>query len=199
MIKCIIESTFPNYGDYVLEILIRLNFSSDMVLVPFLEYKIRVYENLFFSRFQQYKLNNENKSLSISNLPKILRRRNSETIQAKIISDYNKIFPSKINKKICFDNDNTQIIEPRVNFLRKGSEVKFKVKVKGASIVCVLDGKKFNFLKRIDEDIYEGQFIINTENVTLCSLRASNVYTEIYRFKVSKESSILSKSVVVKK
>ena len=73
------------------------------------------------------------------------------------------------------------------------------MKVKGTSIVCVLDGKKFNFLKRIDEDIYEGQFIIHTENVTLCSLRASNVYTEIYIFKVSKESSILSKSVVVKK
>ena len=54
-----------------------------------------------------------------------------------------------MNKKICFDNDNTLIIEPRVNFLRKGSDVKFKVKVKGASIVCVLDGKKFNFLKRI--------------------------------------------------
>jgi hypothetical protein len=195
----IIEPIFPKIGDYILEILIKINSSNNIVLLPFLEYKIRVYENLFFSRFQQYKLNSENKSLSISNLPKLLRRRNSETIQAKIISDYNKIFPSKINKKICFDNENTLIIEPRVSFLRKGSEVKFKVKVKGASIVCVLDGKKFNFLKKIDEDIYEGQFIIHTENVTLCSLRASNVYTEIYRFKVSKESSILSKSVVVKK
>ena len=73
------------------------------------------------------------------------------------------------------------------------------MKVKGASIVCVLDRKKFYFLKRLDEDIYEEQFIIHTENVTLCSLRASNVYTEIYIFKVCKESSILSKSVVVKK
>ena len=80
-----------------------------------------------------------------------------------------------MNKKICFDNDNTLIIEPRVNFLRKGSDVKFKVKVKGASIVCVLDEKKFNFLKRIEEEVYEGQFIIHTENVSLCSMRSSNV------------------------
>ena len=192
-----IEPTFPKFGDYILEILIRSNSSNDIVLVPFLEYKIRIYENFFFPKFQKSKLNN-NKSLSISNLPKIIRRSNSDVYQPKIIYDYNKIFPSKINKKICFDNDNTYIIEPKVSFLRKESDVKFKVKVKGASIVCVLDGRKFNYLKRIDEDIYEGQFIIRSDNVSLCAMRSSNVFTEIFRFKVNKESSVLSRSVVIR-
>ena len=192
-----IEPTFPKFGDYILEILIRSNSSNDIVLVPFLEYKIRIYENFFFPKFQKSKLNN-NKSLSISNLPKIIRRSNSDVYQPKIIYDYNKIFPSKINKKICFDNDNTYIIEPKVSFLRKESDVKFKVKVKGASVVCVLDGRKFNYLKRIDEDIYEGQFIIRSDNVSLCAMRSSNVFTEIFRFKVNKESSVLSRSVVIR-
>ena len=192
----IIESTFPNYGDYVLEILIRLNFSSDMVLVPFLEYKIRVYENLIFQRFEKYKLdyNNKNKLL-MSQLPKIIKRSNSQFYQPKIISDYNKVFPSKTNKKICFDNDKTLIIEPRNQVLRIGNDVKFKIKVKGASTVAVLDGRKFNYLKRIDEEIYEGQFVIQTDNVSVCSIRSSDVYTEIFRFKVNKESPYMSRRI----
>ena len=72
------------------------------------------------------------------------------------------------------------------------------MKVKGTSIVCVLDGKKFNFLKRIDEDIYEGQFIINTENVTLCSLRASNVYTEFIDLKYLKKAQFYLKVLLLK-
>ena len=190
----VIESTFPYYGDYVLDILIRLNNSSDMVLVPFLQYKIRVYENLIFQRFEKYNIdfNNKNKLL-MSQLPKIIKRSNSQIYQPKIIPDYNKIFPSKTNKKICFDNDKTSIIEPKNQVLRIGNDVKFKIKVKGASIVAILDGRKFNYLKRIDEETYEGQFIIQTYNVSICSIRSSDVYTEIFRFKVNKESLFLSR------
>ncbi len=190
----VIESTFPYYGDYVLDILIRLNNSSDMILVPFLQYKIRVYENFIFQRFEKYNIdfNNKNKLL-MSQLPKIIKRSNSQIYQPKIIPDYNKIFPSKTNKKICFDNDKTSIIEPKNQVLRVGNDVKFKIKVKGASIVAILDGRKFNYLKRIDEETYEGQFIIQTDNVSICSIRSSDVYTEIFRFKVNKESLFLSR------
>ena len=123
-------------------------------------------------------------------LPKIVKGRIN--FQTKIIPDYNKIFPSKTNKKICYDNDNAYIIEPRVTFLKKGMEFKFKVRVKGASSVVVLDGRKFNYLKRIDGETYEGQFTIQTDNVCICSLRSSNVFTEIYRFKVNKDNTYRS-------
>ena len=99
-----------------------------------------------------------------------------------------------MNKKICFDNDKTLIIEPRNQVLRIGNDVKFKIKVKGASIVAILDGRKFNYLKKIDVETYEGTFTIQTENVCICSLRSSNVYTEIYRFKVTKDN--LSRSII---
>ena len=76
-------------------------------------------------------------------------------------------------------------------------EFKFKVRVKGASSVVVLDGRKFNYLKRIDGETYEGQFTIQTDNVCICSLRSSNVFTEIYRFKVNKDNT--SRSLIKSK
>ena len=79
--------------------------------------------------------------------------------------------------------------------MRKGIDYKFKIRVKGASNVAVLDGRKFNFLKRIDMEIYEGQYTIHTDNVCICCLRSGNVYTEIFRFRVSEESSYLLKKI----
>ena len=153
-----------------------------------------------FHRFDRYKNNNFNQKNNIRPqtegsliLPKI-RGKSYQQLQTKIIPDYNKIFPNKINKKICYDNDNAYIIEPRTTVLKKGNEIKFKIRVKGAYSVAVLDGRKFNYLKKIDIETYEGTFVIQTENVCICSLRSSNVYTEIYRFKVTKDN--ISRSMI---
>ena len=76
--------------------------------------------------------------------------------------------------------------------IKKGNEVKFKVRVKGALVVAVLDGKKWTYLKRKDESVYEGQTVIQTDNVSICSLKACNVYTEVFRFKVYKDRAQLA-------
>ena len=112
--------------------------------------------------------------------------------QTKIIPDYNKIFPSKTNKRICFDNEGAHIFEPKNIMLKKGNEVKFKVRVKGALVVAVLDGKKWTYLKRKDEAIYEGQTVIQSDNVSICSLKACNVFTEVFRFKSYKDKNSIS-------
>ena len=194
-----VEPIFPTKGDFVLIILARSNNSTDLLYGPFLEYKIRVTDDEMFHRFDKYKIGNIQKNRPQTEgsliLPKIVKGRIN--FQTKIIPDYNKIFPSKTNKKICYDNDNAYVIEPRVTFLKKGMEFKFKVRVKGASSVVVLDGRKFNYLKRIDGETYEGQFTIQTDNVCICSLRSSNVFTEIYRFKVNKDNT--SRSLIKSK
>ena len=195
-----LEPTFPSKGDYLLVILARSNTSTDLLYSSFLEYKIKVTDDESFHRFDRYKINNYNSKINIRPqtegsliLPKI-RGKSYQQFQTKIIPDYNKIFPNKINKKICYDNDNAYIIEPRSTVLKKGNEIKFKIRIKGAFSVAVLDGRKFNYLKKIDIETYEGTFVIQTENVCICSLRSSNVYTEIYRFKVTKDN--LSRSMI---
>ena len=115
----------------------------------------------------------------------------SDFPQARIINDYNKIFPSKTNKKICFDNSGTYIFEPKNSVLKRGNEIKFKVRVKGALVVAVLDGKKWTYLKKKDDLIYEGQTVVQSETVSICTLKACNVYTEVFRFKTYKDRSQL--------
>ena len=195
-----LEPVFPTKGDYLLVILARPVTSTDLLYGPFLEYKIKVTDDEVFHRFDKYKINNYNQKNNNRPqteggliLPKI-RGKSYQSFQTKIIPDYKKIFPNKVNKKICYDNDNAYIIEPRSTVLKKGSEIKFKIRVKGAFSVAVLDGRKFNYLKKIDVETYEGIFTIQTENVCICSLRSSNVYTEIYRFKVTKDN--LSRSII---
>ena len=64
--------------------------------------------------------------------------------------------------------------------------IKFKVKIKGVLSASLLDGNKFTNLKRTDKDIYEGQKIIETENVSICCLRGKNLFTEVFKFKPRK-------------
>ena len=73
-------------------------------------------------------------------------------------------FSEKIKNK-CFDNNNAHVLEPRSKILRIGQEARFRVRVKNAKTVFVLDGKKWNFLKRKDDDIFEGIIPIKYENI----------------------------------
>ena len=66
--------------------------------------------------------------------------------------------------------------------LRIGQEARFRVRVRNAKTVFVLDGRKWNFLKRKDDDIFEGIFPIKCENVVVCALRNNNIYTEVFEF-----------------
>ena len=117
----------------------------------------------------------------------------------KIVSDYSKIFPPKSIKKICYDTEDFKIIEPKNCILKKGAESKFKIFVKGAVSVSILDGNRMTFLKRREDHIFIGQRVIETNNVSLCCLRGKNVFTELYKFKVINESRVLSAKPTIKK
>lgn len=131
-------------------------------------------------------------SASINGLPKINSlMAKTFYIQPKIINDYTMIFPSKANKKICLDNEGFFLLEPRTNFLKKGTVFKFKVRFKGGvNNVCLLDGNQFFFFKKIERDIFEGEKKIENDNVSICCLRKGGVYTEVFRFKIIKEKSV---------
>ena len=49
-------------------------------------------------------------------------------------------------------------------------------------------------LKKTEEDIYEGIKEIETDNVSICCLRNKNVFTEVIKFMIYKDRSILSKN-----
>ena len=196
------EPQFPNIGEYILRITSRPIITNELVYTPLFDYKIRVKNPDSYLYFEKYKLiKKENNKLKEKNnentnnifLPK-LNNNTSFRIQPKIINDYSKILPSKTNKVICYDDRNFYLIEPRTKILRKGIKFKFKIKIKGTSNVSLLDGNHWMPLKRTEEDIYEGIKEIETDNVSICCLRNKNVFTEVIKFMIHKDRSILSRS-----
>ena len=100
-----------------------------------------------------------------------------ETKLNKCASD----FGEKIKNK-CYDNNDAHVFEPRNKILRIGQDAKFKVRVRNAKYVVVLDGKRWNYLKRKDDDIFEGIIPIKNENIVVCAMRNNNIYTEVFEF-----------------
>ena len=183
-----LEPIFPKAGDYILRINLRATDSTDLSYDHLFDYRIKVENNSLFNYFEKYntnKLNIQkfNKGTLYDNiLPKISLSRNHNNYH-RIITDYKKIFPSKNDKRICYDNDGFILFEPRSGLIRKGALIKFKVKIKEVLSASLLDGNKFTNLKRTDKDIYEGQKIIETENVSICCLKGKNLFTEVFKFK----------------
>ena len=194
------EPIFPNTGEYIFRISSRPIITGDLSYEPLCDYKIKVKNIIPYKYFEKYKLNKkeENKIKEKNNeiinpfLPKL--NNSSIRLQHKIINDYSKIIPSRTNKFICYDDKNFHLIEPRNKILRKGIKFKFKIKIKGANNVHLLDGNHWIPLKRTEEDIYEGIKEIETDNVSICCIRNKNVFTEVIKFLIHKDRSILSKS-----
>ena len=200
----IFEPIFPCNGDYIIKVNCRSLTSTDLVYWPLIDYIIRVHDVKSFSHFDKYKKKNLNinknfvEKKDILTLPKLTNKNTQDIYQPKIINDYNNFFPSKINKKICYDNDGFFLIEPKLTYLKKGSSIKFKVRIKGASVVAVLDGNHWFHLKKTEKETYEGERIIKSDNVSICCLRGRNIFTEVYRFKPIKEKSVDSKLFMIK-
>ena len=198
-----IEPIFPKPGEYILKMNIRAINSTDLIYKPFLDYVILVGNNLSFNHFEKYKkLKNGTERDKIDDglfLPKIhgsnlsLNKKGNTISQGRIITDYNKIFPSKNNKVICYDSEGFVLIEPKTIYIRKGMVTKFKLRIKGAHSVFLLDGNKWTFLKKVEENTFQGQKEIKTDNVSVCCLKNKNVFTEVFRFK-TKKKMFLSKS-----
>ena len=199
-----LEPNFPQKGEYILKINARSSESTDLLYYPLLDYIIKidtffqVNSNTNFTTQKDLKSKERRKVEEI--LPKLNKNLSSKKLfTPKIVSDYSKIFPPKTFKRICYDNEDFKIIEPRHSLLKLGAISKFKISVKGAVSVTILDGNRMTFLKRHEDGIFTGQREIETNNVSLCCLRGKNVFTELYKFKVLVESRVLSAKPMTKR
>ena len=198
------EPVFPKKGEYILKLNARSIISTDLLYWPLLDYIIKV-DNYFqvnekagFITSKESMSKNKRKIKEI--LPKLVKNLSTKKLfTPKIVSDYSKIFPPKSIKKICYDTEDFKIIEPKNFILKKGAESKFKIYIKGAVSVSILDGNRMTFLKRREDHIFIGQRVIGTNNVSLCCLRGKNIFTELYKFKVINESRVLSAKPTIKK
>ena len=198
------EPVFPKKGEYILKLNARSIISTDLLYWPLLDYIIKV-DNYFqvnekagFITSKESMSKNKRKIKEI--LPKLVKNLSTKKLfTPKIVSDYSKIFPRKSIKKICYDTEDFKIIEPKNFILKKGAESKFKIYIKGAVSVSILDGNRMTFLKRREDHIFIGQRVIETNNVSLCCLRGKNIFTELYKFKVINESRVLSAKPTIKK
>ena len=197
------EPSFPSKGDYIIKLTSRSLSSTDLVYWPLVDYVVKVKEKMNFSYFDKYKIRlrtisgtkEDNKEMI---LPKLNKTINNNFYQPRIITDYLKIFPTKKNKKICYDNEGFSLIEPKTNYLKKGSTARFKVRMKNVSSIAILDGNKLFHLKKTERNLYEGEKIIKSDNISICCLRGKNVFTEVFRFRPFKEKSVDSKMFLIK-
>ena len=199
------EPVLPQKGEYILKINARAILSMDLLYWPLLDYIIKVdnffqlneKSNFISNKISKLRLNKNIKEI----LPKLIKNQSSKKIfTPKIISDYSIIFPPKSVKKICYDTEDFRLIEPKNGVLKKGENTKFKIFIKGTESLSILDGNHMTFLKRREDGSFNGQRIIETNNVSLCCLRGKYVFTELYKFKVLNESRVLSaKTILTKK
>ena len=187
-----LEPTFPKVGEFVLRINLRAISSTDLSYRPLFDYRIKVINSSLYNHFEKYGTKTEkfdkDRIFDVI-LPKI-GGKNPHAHHSinfhKIINDYKKVFPPKSIKRVCYDNEGFILFEPRSGYIRKGILTKFRVKIKGVINASLLDGSKWMSLKRTEDDIYEGQKMIETENVSICCLRGRNVFTEVFKFKPRK-------------
>ncbi len=175
-----IKVIFPSNGEYRVAVLGK-NITSGEQHHELFVYKINV----------KIVKKEEKKNISvIKNLSTHIRlsspqNRSSSKSAERRLNKSASDFDEKIKKK-CFDNKGAHLYEPRNHFLRIGFDTKFKVRIKDAKNVVVLDGRKWNFLHRKEEDLYEGTVKIKSENVVICAMRGGNMYTEVFEFLASK-------------
>jgi hypothetical protein len=109
------------------------------------------------------------------------QRKKIESTLERHLTKCSSDFDEKIKNK-CFDNESAHLYEPKAKILKIGQETKFRVRVRGAKSVAVLDGRKWNYLKRKEDEIFEGNIVIENESIVLCAMRNRNIYTEVFEF-----------------
>ena len=198
-----LEPFFPQKGEYTLKINARSLTSTDLLYWPLLDYIIKIDTFFQTNPYMDYETQREtkikNKGKIEPILPKLNKSSSLKIFTPKIIQDYSKIFPPKNFKKICYDNENFKLIEPRSNLLRIGTVSRFKVVAKGALSVSILDGNKMTFLKKHEDNLFIGEREIETNSVSLCCHKGKNVFTEMHKFRVLVQSRVLSAKPLLKK
>lgn len=172
---------FPTNGEYKLNIIGKQQHTLNEEKFELFSYKINVKITNIISHEPKKKV--VKRKIVIPNF-----RSSSPSFEKKEIDKGDKRinkcasdFGEKIKNK-CYDNNNAHIFEPKTKILRIGQEARFRVRIRNAKTVFVLDGRKWNYLKKKDDDIFEGIIPIKCENIVLCALRNNNIYTEVSEF-----------------
>jgi hypothetical protein len=194
----ILEPVFPENGEYWLEILFREFTSSENQYSPLINYKIIVddTQEKYLENLKKEKLKEEKKKKMMNELNK--KRPKSvkiSYINGTIIENKDMIKYKK-HKVICLDNEGAHLITPFSNNIKIGQENEFKIKVPGSEGVCVLDGRNFNYLKRMkkDKNTWIGKVLIKNENISVLSMKDNSLFTEVFQLKARYTSSNLLKA-----
>ena len=182
-----IEVVCPSNGEYWLDILCRkINNTIDTNdnYFPLISYKI----------FVDQKHIEENKKKKFLSEKQIIKRPKSVRLpfmgSAMDNKDLNK---NNKSQKICMDNEGAKLLSPLEDNIKLGKENDFKLRVPNSENVCILDGHRWNYLKRMkkDKNLWYGKVMIYTENITVLSMKSNSLFTEVFQFK-AKGNNILS-------
>ncbi len=112
------------------------------------------------------------------------------------IIDRKDLIKNKKQKCICLDNEGAHLISPSNNNIKMGQENNFKIKVPNSEGVCILDGRNWNYLKRMkkDKNMWVGKVMINNENILVLSMKDNSLYTEVFQLKANNIMSNLLKT-----
>ena len=178
-----LEPIFPENGEYWLEILFREFTSNENEYLPLINYKIIVDDSQekYFENLKKQKLR-----------PKSVRL----ALMSGTLIDRKDLINNKKQKCICLDNEGAYLISPPNNNIKIGQENNFKIKVPNSEGVCVLDGRNWNYLKRMKKDktLWAGKVMINNENILILSMKDNSLYTEVFQLKANNVTSNLLKS-----
>ena len=168
---------FPSDGEYKLILFMKKNDERKNILTYRINVKIKnVINHEPKKKIVKKKIVMPN-FRALSPLYYTKNKENKEKKFSKCASD----FGEKIKNK-CYDNNDAYVFEPKNKILRLGQDAKFKVRIRNAKYVVVLDGKRWNYLRRKEDDIFEGIIPIKSENIVVCALRNNNIYTEVFEF-----------------
>ncbi len=190
-----LEPIFPENGEYWLEILFREFTSNENQYLPLINYKIIVDDSQekYFENLKKQKLMQEQKE----KLLKELKRNRPKSVRLSFMSgtlvDRKDLIDNKKQKFICLDNEGAYLISPANNNIKIGQENNFKIKVPNSEGVCVLDGKNWNYLKRMkkDKNIWMGKVMITNEQILILSMKDNSLYTEVFQLKANNTTSNL--------
>lgn len=180
------DITFEKNGEYTLWIFSKTQKNDgEFTLVGVLSYHISV--NILMKQKKKDKNSGGSNSLmqgsraKSHNPGKRGRKGDTESLNSSIENINPDSLISPLKPK-CFDNSNSFLYEPKNLNIKIGQSVKFKVKVKNATSVAVLDYKQFHYLKKKGDDIWEGSVTIKSSFVSIVSQKSSSLFTEIYEF-----------------
>ena len=188
-----LEPIFPENGEYWLEILFREFTSNENQYLPLINYKIIVDDSQekYFENLKKRKILQEQKEKLLKELKKKRPKSVRLTFMSGTIIDRKDLIKNKNQKCICLDNEGAYLMAPSNNNIKRGQENNFKIKVPNSEGVCILDGKDWNYLKRMkkDKNIWVGKVMINNENILVLSMKANSLFTEVFQLKANHATS----------